>query len=141
MKERLRAALRAALTQRLGVPPAELPDFSVEVPNLESHGDFATNAAMLLAKRLRKAPREIAGLLGPALQAAPEVDRVEVAGPGFLNVFLKADAWRALLWDVLAAGADYGRSARERPARVMVEFVSANPTGPLHVGHGRGAVV
>jgi arginyl-tRNA synthetase len=141
MKERIRATLREALIQRLGVPPAELPDFSVEVPNVESHGDFATNAAMLLAKRLRKAPRELAGLLGPALQAAPEVERVEVAGPGFLNVFLKPDAWRALLWEVLAAGGDYGRSTRARPARVMVEFVSANPTGPLHFGHGRGAVI
>ncbi len=141
MKERIRAAVREALTARLGVPPGELPEFTVEVPGAEAHGDFATNAAMLLAKRLRKPPRELAAVLAPALQETPEVERVEVAGPGFLNVFLRPDAWRALLWEVLQAGADYGRSAREQPARVMVEFVSANPTGPLHFGHGRGAVV
>jgi arginyl-tRNA synthetase len=141
MKTRLRQVIRRALIDRLGLPEAEVPDFSLEEPAQSAHGDLATNAAMLLARRLKRSPRDLAAELKTSLETVPDVARVEVAGPGFVNLFLQADAWRASLWAILSAGPAFGRSTRERPARVMVEFVSANPTGPLHFGHGRGAVV
>jgi arginyl-tRNA synthetase len=118
------------------------PPFSVDVPRQAEHGDFATNAAMLLAKRLRQPPREIAARLAECLRAGHEsITRAEVAGPGFVNVWLADDRWRRLLADILAAGARYGRSDAGKGRAIQVEFVSANPTGPLSVGHGRQAVL
>jgi arginyl-tRNA synthetase len=112
------------------------------VPRQAEHGDFATNAAMLLAKRLRQPPREIAARLAECLRAGHEsITRAEVAGPGFVNVWLADDRWRRLLADILAAGARYGRSDAGKGRAIQVEFVSANPTGPLSVGHGRQAVL
>jgi len=126
-----------------GVLPAEL-DFSkvaVEPPRDPAHGDISTNAAMVLAKAAGMKPRDIAEKLGERLRLHVAVQEVEIAGPGFLNLRLNADFWHARLREVLTEGATYGDSVQGRGQRVNVEYVSANPTGPLHVGHGRGAIV
>ena len=129
------------------VAAGELPQgldtggISVEPPRDAGHGDMATNAAMVLAKPAGLPPRQIAEGLAAGLLADPRVAKAEVAGPGFLNITLHAQVWQGLLGAILAQGADYGRSGIGKRARVNVEFVSANPTGPMHVGHVRGAVV
>src|SRR5258706_4658781 len=118
------------------------PEFTLEAPRSTDHGDFACNAAMLLAKALRKSPRAIAEQIAAKLGAVRGlVARVEVAGPGFVNIWLSASRWRGLLQSVLVAGARYGASTAGASQRVQVEFVSANPTGPLTLGHGRQAVL
>ena len=118
------------------------PDFALERPKREEHGDFACNAAMLLAKVLGEAPRGIAERLVEGLSGRPEVvARAEVAGPGFVNIWLAEQSWPQLLRRVLEEGARYGRSERGAGERVQVEFVSANPTGPLTLGHGRQAAL
>ena len=114
---------------------------SVEPPRDSAHGDMATNAAMVLAKPAGVPPRQIAEALAAGLIADPRIQAADVAGPGFLNLTLRPHVWQALVGSVLAQGAAYGRSTIGRGARVNVEFVSANPTGPMHVGHVRGAVV
>jgi arginyl-tRNA synthetase len=118
------------------------PEFSLETPRQKDHGDFACNAALLLAKRLRRPPREIAERLVSQLLARTDlVARAEVAGPGFVNLWLSGSRWQALLRRVLADGSAYGRARQAERRRVQVEFVSANPTGPLTLGHGRQAVL
>jgi arginyl-tRNA synthetase len=112
----------------------------VEPPREAAHGDMATNAAMVLAKDAGKKPRELADAIAAQLRADALIEKVEIAGPGFINLTLKPEAWRDALRTVLSAGADYGRSGVGQGAPVNVEYVSANPTGPMHVGHGRGAV-
>ena len=112
----------------------------VEPPRDPSHGDLATNAAMVLAKDAGMKPRAIADLLAAQLAAEPGVRAVEVAGPGFINLRLDEDVFRDVVRAVLAAGAAYGPPEKADPVPVNVEYVSANPTGPMHVGHGRGAV-
>ncbi len=129
--ERLRASGALTLEQ---VPP--LP---VERSRGDGHGDFASPAALALAKAARMKPRDIATLVVDALGDAPEIERVDIAGPGFINFHLRESAFQGLVAEIHAAGAAYGRSAVGAGQRVQVEFVSANPTGPLHVGHGRGA--
>src|SRR5699024_9964525 len=104
-----------------------------------AHGDFASNIAMTLTKAARRPPREIAQAIIDALPADKRIDKVEIAGPGFINFFLAADAFFAVVDEILDSGPEYGRSDMGAGERVLVEFVSANPTGPLHVGHGRGA--
>ncbi|MEL6196689.1 MAG: arginine--tRNA ligase [Pseudomonadota bacterium] len=125
-----------------GVLPADIDTsaVSVEPPRDAAHGDMATNAAMVLAKRAGKKPRDIAEPLAARLAADPRVAGAEVAGPGFINLRLEPGAWHRVLAAVLEQGGDYGRSSLGAGERVNVEFVSANPTGPLHVGHTRGAV-
>ncbi|MCF7989328.1 MAG: arginine--tRNA ligase [Thiohalocapsa sp.] len=142
MKQQVQQLVREAL-QRLaddGVlgdgPP---PEPQIERTRDPSHGDFSSNAAMVLAKRARTKPRDLAERLLAALPASPLVAEVEIAGPGFINFRLAADAYRRLIPEILLAGSGYGRSHIGAGKRVQVEFVSANPTGPLHVGHGRGA--
>jgi arginyl-tRNA synthetase len=103
--------------------------------------DLATNAAMVLAKPAGTNPRALAGLIAPRLAELPEIESAEVAGPGFINVRLTPESWRAELATILNDGADYGRSTLGKGTRVNVEYVSANPTGPMHMGHCRGAVV
>ncbi|MDH5181649.1 MAG: arginine--tRNA ligase [Gammaproteobacteria bacterium] len=105
----------------------------------KSHGDFACNIAMLLAKPAKAKPRDLAAQIVAALPASDIVTNVEIAGPGFINFFLVSDAQLAVVGKILAAGEQFGRSSKGAGKRVQVEFVSANPTGPLHVGHGRGA--
>ncbi|NBR90385.1 MAG: arginine--tRNA ligase [Rhodobacteraceae bacterium] len=125
-----------------GVIPAGLDTaaVSVEPPRDPLHGDMATNAAMVLAKPAGMAPRAIADALAARLAADPRVAVAEVAGPGFLNIRLKPQVWQNLVGTVLTMGQDFGKSDLGAGKRVNVEYVSANPTGPLHVGHTRGAV-
>ncbi|KAF1712491.1 arginine--tRNA ligase [Pseudoxanthomonas kalamensis DSM 18571] len=145
MKQPLRAlidqgidALRAA-----GSLPADVatPDFVVERPKTREHGDFATNAALLLAKPARSNPRALAQLLLDALPASADIARVEIAGPGFINFHLTAAAYQREVATALRQGRDYGRNGRGEGKVAGVEYVSANPTGPLHVGHGRAAAI
>jgi arginyl-tRNA synthetase len=112
----------------------------VEPPRDPSHGDMATNAAMVLAKDAGKKPRDLAEAIAGKLRADPLITKVDVAGPGFINLTLKPDAWLDELRGVIDGGADYGRGDVGRDEPVNVEYVSANPTGPMHVGHCRGAV-
>ncbi len=114
---------------------------TVEPPRDPAHGDLAINAAMVLAKAAGTNPRALAELIKPRLEALPPVISVEIAGPGFINLRLTPDAWRDELMTILREGDDYGLSAIGANERVNVEYVSANPTGPLHMGHCRGAVV
>jgi arginyl-tRNA synthetase len=138
--EQLRGALRALLDA--AGDPGALPDFALEVSKNPEHGDFACNAAMLLARRLRQPPRAIAERLLEALgDAEGLVARAEVAGPGFLNLWLSGERWHELLRRVLELGRRFGHSKAGAGTRVQVEFVSANPTGPLTLGHGRQAVL
>ncbi|HYI91522.1 MAG TPA: arginine--tRNA ligase [Beijerinckiaceae bacterium] len=112
----------------------------VEPPRDPSHGDLATNAAMVLAKEARTNPRALAELIAGDLGGDPRVDKVEIAGPGFINLTLKESVFHDVLRAILADGDGFGRSGQGAGAPVNVEYVSANPTGPMHVGHGRGAV-
>jgi arginyl-tRNA synthetase len=114
---------------------------TVEPPRDASHGDLATNAAMVLAKGASTNPRALAEAIKPKLEALPTVTSVDVAGPGFINLRLMPDAWRDELKTILREGEAYGLSKIGNNERVNVEYVSANPTGPLHMGHCRGAVV
>ena len=126
-----------------GALPAELDrrNVTVEPPRDPAHGDLATNAAMVLAKAAGTNPRALAEAIKPKLEALRSVTSVEVAGPGFINLRLTPDAWRDELTTILRQGDEYGLSTVGANERVNVEYVSANPTGPLHMGHCRGAVV
>ena len=140
-----REEIAATLTRlaRGLVPGAADVAATVERPRDAAHGDYATNVAFVLAKPARRNPRELAQSLAGALAAAlpDSIERAEVAGPGFINVRLAAAARQRVVRDILGAQANYGRSAARAGERVIVEFVSANPTGPLHVGHGRQAAL
>lgn len=136
----IRDALVSAQSQGL-VKAGELPQYSVETSKKEEFGDYSTNAAMLLAKIEKKAPRQIAEVIRERIAACAEVERCEVAGPGFINIFLKRSYWLSILEDIIRQGESFGRSSAGGGKKVQVEFVSANPTGPLHIGHGRGAAV
>jgi arginyl-tRNA synthetase len=144
MKERLHAALAGALRRLLDEAgdAGELPVFALETSREAAHGDFACNAALLLAKRLGRPPREIAERIRAELgDAEGLVERSEVAGPGFVNLWLRGARWHDVLRRVLEAGPRFGESDLGKGERVQVEFVSANPTGPLSLGHGRQAVL
>lgn len=135
------AALKAYQAGILPVMPVE--DVNIEVPRIKSHGDFSTNYAMAMAKQQKKHPREIADALLDNIITTDDsiIERVELAGVGFINFFIKHSAWTPCLNRVLQEGARYGSGNMGQNRRVQVEFVSANPTGPLHIGHGRGAAV
>ncbi len=142
MKTLIETMLRGALAALPdSVVPAGLRAVDIEVERTRDplHGDFATNLAMRLAKTTRQNPRRLAAALLAALPSHPTLAKVEIAGAGFLNFFLKEDAYHAELGRVLALGSDYGKARSGAGHSVLVEFVSANPTGPLHVGHGRHA--
>ena len=144
MKDHLHRCISEAIARLVsdGQLPADVTvDFAIERSRSREHGDFACNAAMMLAKAARRKPRELAEAIVAALPPDPRIARVEIAGPGFINVFLSDAAWHAELRRILAEGADYGRNHNGNGQTVGVEFVSANPTGPLHVGHGRGAAI
>ena len=128
---------------REGALPAglDLSKIGAEPPRDSAHGDIATNAAMVLAKPAGKPPREIAALLAERLKKVPDVTDASVAGPGFINLRLADGVWRDVLCDVLREGIAYGNVDVGKNESVNVEYVSANPTGPMHVGHARGAVV
>ena len=135
------AHLNAALDQLPAVAGLDRTNVAVEPPRDASHGDLATNAAMVLAKGAKMPPRALADALKPLLENAPGVISVEIAGPGFINLRLADDVWRDELRAIHEAGADYGRSTLGAGQTVNIEYVSANPTGPMHMGHCRGAVV
>jgi arginyl-tRNA synthetase len=128
---------RGALVLPDGVPDA----VTVERPRDKSHGDYATNVAMQLAKRAGMPPRDLAGLIAAQLEQADGVEAVGVAGPGFLNITVAADAQGQIAADIVAAGSTYGHNDSQAGEQINVEFISANPTGPLHLGHTRWAVV
>ncbi|MER8610237.1 MULTISPECIES: arginine--tRNA ligase [unclassified Mesorhizobium] len=128
------------LKDKDGVPP-DLSRIAVEPPRDASHGDLATNAAMVLAKPTGQNPRALAERLAEALRADEDIAAAEIAGPGFVNLKLKDDFWQAHLTALLGEGRNYGRSTVGGGKKTNVEYVSANPTGPMHVGHCRGAVV
>ncbi len=121
------------------VAPEQTVSILLERPKQAQHGDYACNLALQLAKPLKRSPRSIAQALMDALPASGVVEKVEIAGAGFINVFLTVATKQSVVRGVLQAGADYGRIGLGAGKKVQVEFVSANPTGPLHVGHGRGA--
>jgi arginyl-tRNA synthetase len=139
------AKLDASLDQLVaaGDLPADIArrNVTVEPPRDPSHGDLAINAAMVLAKQAKTNPRALAEKIVAILQADDEVSSAEIAGPGFINLRLTQAVWQRELAAIAALGADYGRSAMGAGTRVNVEYVSANPTGPMHMGHCRGAVV
>jgi len=116
--------------------------FTLELPKHEGQGDFSTNFALVLAGIEKKNPRDIAGQIGAKLEQVTDlVDRVEVAGPGFVNVFINPQVWRNLIPEIIDTAEDFGKSKIGAKRKVMVEFVSANPTGPLSIGHGRQAIL
>lgn len=136
----IRAALEAMKAD--GELPSDLDVSAIEAetPRDPSHGDFATNAAMVLSKKAGQKPRDIAEKLKSRLEADPDMEGAEVAGPGFLNIRFKVSFWQRLVAAILADGDTYGRLPIGKGTKVNVEYVSANPTGPMHVGHCRGAV-
>jgi len=142
MKHHLQQLIGSAITvlQQEELLPAEAA-FTIQIENSRdtSHGDFACNIALVLAKAARRKPRELAEDLVKALPASERVEKVEIAGPGFINFFMTPAAFQGVVQEIMAAGEAYGHSTIGDDKRVQVEFVSANPTGPLHVGHGRGA--
>ena len=141
IKEIIMAAMGRAVADE-AVPPVPVPAFTVETPADPSHGDFATNAAMVSARAFRLPPRRIAELLTARMDfTGTYVERVEVAGPGFINFFVSRRYFSDVLLGIRADGADYGRSDSGHGKRVMVEFVSANPTGPMHIGNARGGAL
>jgi arginyl-tRNA synthetase len=139
-KDQLARALSEAVARSLGTEVATA-QIELDRPKNAEHGDFATNLALKLAKPLGRKPRDVAEAIVGALGKAGGVSRAEVAGPGFINFTLAATSRFAVVSEVLHAGPDYGRGTAGAGRRIMVEFVSANPTGPLHVGHGRQAAL
>lgn len=125
------------------LPQAELPNYTVEIPGDTSHGDFATNAAMVSARTFRNAPAKIAAILleNMDFSTASHVEKAEIAGPGFINFFVKESWFASTVSGILEAGKDYGRSDYGKGEKVMIEFVSANPTGPMHMGNARGGAI
>ncbi len=141
LAQHISSQLQAALTEGAIAIDDPLPEVKVERPRSREHGDWATNIAMQLAKRAGMSPRDLAALLASRLEAIPGVSSVEVAGPGFLNIRLSAASAGELARTILEAGADYGRTTTNVGRSVNLEYVSANPTGPLHIGGTRWAAV
>lgn len=142
MKKRLAALIREAADA--SIEEGILSYIEVDIPKDRTHGDYASNVAMVLASRVRKKlpPRKIAELLIENIDDRDHIlEKVEIAGPGFINFFIKENIWATLLKDIDERKDDYGTSLMGQGKKILVEFVSANPTGPLHIGHGRGAVV
>ncbi|MGH8245221.1 MAG: arginine--tRNA ligase, partial [Gammaproteobacteria bacterium] len=142
MKERLEEIIRVAKdglirSGELDVPP-DAP-IQVERSRDSRHGDFSSNFAMAVAKSCGRKPREVAEATIARLPANDLIDRTEIAGPGFINFFLRREVFLGIIADILHEGPRYGTVKHDGRERIMVEFVSANPTGPLHIGHGRGA--
>lgn len=141
LKDAIMAALGRAVAE--GKLPAEpIPGFTVEVPADNTHGDYATNVAMVSARTLKMPPRKIAEAIADCIDlGSTYCERLEIAGPGFLNFFLRKEYYAAILKDIEALGAGYGHSSFGAGKKIMVEFVSANPTGPMHMGNARGGAL
>ena len=144
-KEQIMSAVKAAAERAIAagaLPEGELTPFTVETPANREHGDYAVNAAMAWARVFRKAPRAVAeALTGQLDLEGTFIDRCEIAGPGFMNFFLNDTYYAEILRDIEKKGADYGKSDFGVGKRVLVEFVSANPTGPMHIGNARGGAL
>ncbi len=136
----VRSAVEALSAAGAFPRPPELERIVVEPPRDAARGDLTTNAAMALAKEAGLKPRELAERLAAELRKRPEITKVDVAGPGFINMTLDPSVWRQALREAVLAGPDFGRSDIGKSEPINVEYVSANPTGPMHVGHCRGAV-
>jgi arginyl-tRNA synthetase len=144
MKDRLRRQIGDALQTCFDndvLHSGIIPEVQIEVPGNPEHGDFSSNLAMTMARAEKKSPRQIAEALVAALGDCDFLSKVEIAGPGFINFTLVPTCWYEVLDDITAKGGQYGFSQFGQGRKVQVEFVSANPTGPLHIGHGRGAAV
>jgi arginyl-tRNA synthetase len=145
MKEMIRGLVHAAALKAYEndvLSSKDLPAIEIETPKVRSHGDFATNLAMVSARIQKMAPRKIAEAIVASLDDSDGViAKTEIAGPGFINFTLQPSAWQRKLADIHRAGSDYGRCNLGQGKKIQIEFVSSNPTGPLHVGHGRGAAV
>ncbi len=141
IKDLIKNAAQAAHEEG-DLPSADIPEAEVEEPRVESHGDFSTNFAMVMAAKQKMAPRKIAQVIIARLQDAQSIiEKTEIAGPGFINFFVKPSAWHPVLRQIHRADTTYGATDIGKGQKFQVEFVSSNPTGPLHVGHGRGAAV
>ena len=141
LKNAIIDAIKKAQQQEL-LPQAEIPDFTIEVPADRSHGDLASNAAMVSAKAFRAAPRKIADIITQNIDlSSTMLSRCEIAGPGFMNFFYDKSFYAAVLKEISAQGENYGRSDFGQGKRILVEFVSANPTGPMHIGNARGGAI
>lgn len=137
----IKDSLKRAMKQG-DLAESEIPEFVIEIPADKAHGDFATNIAMISARAFRMAPRKIAEIITKNLDITDSYfDKFEIAGPGFINFFLGAHWFSDVLHEVIAAGNDYGKTAFGQNKKVMVEFVSANPTGPMHIGNARGGAI
>ncbi|MCF8067619.1 MAG: arginine--tRNA ligase [Desulfobacterales bacterium] len=145
MKQQIKDIILKAATKAFengDLPSSDFPEFVVEEPKIEAHGDFSTNIAMVMAKIQKMAPRKIAeAIINRLGDTNGAVAKTEIAGPGFINFFMDTTFWHPVLSQVHKEDIAYGKSVIGQGKKVMVEFVSANPTGPLHVGHGRGAAV
>lgn len=144
MKEKLKAILLNAVEsacQKGALPSPEVPEIEIEEPKISAHGDYSSNLAMKMASPQKMAPRKIAEALLANLPENDIVEKSEIAGPGFINFLIRKSAWHPLLETIHQEDTHFGTSTLGRGKKVQVEFVSANPTGPLHVGHGRGAAV
>lgn len=130
----------SGLAKDMGRPAPDLARIAVEPPREESHGDLAINAAMVLSKEFGMKPRELGDRIATLLRSMPKVTAVEIAGPGFINVRLDRTVWLNVLKEAVKSGREFGKTDLGKSEKVNVEYVSANPTGPMHVGHGRGAV-
>ena len=141
LRQRLVDAANAAMAAG-ALPQGDVPDFAIEVPADRTHGDYATNMAMVSAKAFRQAPRKIAEIITEHLDLSDTyLDRCEIAGPGFINFFLTPQFNIDVMQDIAKLGKDYGRSDYGKGEKIMVEFVSANPTGPMHMGNARGGAL
>ena len=141
LKNKITEAIQSAI-EKGELPEAELPAFIIEKPADKKNGDFSTNAAMAGARAFRKAPGMIAEAIVSNLQLEGTLfDRAEIAGPGFINFYLSQEYYSKIVEDVIESGDDYGRSGFGGGKKVIVEFVSANPTGPMHIGNARGGAI
>ena len=144
VKTEIKEAILSAASKCVakGEFPAEpLPDFNIEIPGDRSHGDYAVNAAMVWARALKKAPRMIAEAIVNEISSDGYIKRIEIAGPGFMNIYLSDRFYSDIVLDVLEQKENYGRSTHGEGKSVLVEFVSANPTGPMHIGNARGGAL
>ena len=139
--------MKAHLTELLFSVVKQITDYTdssivvIDRPKIITHGDFSTNLCLVLSKKLKKSPRDIATIILKKLPASDLISRVEIAGAGFLNFFLSSKANNKIINDVLSLKDSYGKNKTGKNQKIQIEFVSANPTGPLHVGHGRGAAI
>jgi arginyl-tRNA synthetase len=145
MKEKIKSIIAASVSlahKNKELPSAEFPEIEVDVPKITSHGDFSTNIALVTASIQKMPPRRIAEAIQKYIQDPDHIlAKTEIAGPGFMNFFVRTDAWHPVLRNIHQEDVTYGASKIGKGKKIQVEFVSSNPTGPLHVGHGRGAAV